>query len=92
MLLQLPLQKIEMMVDEIFKKRFRDNQLNQAQITLSELHKVRESFVTNLISMRHGRIAYHKDENNGNEDENDLFMAAAKEHSQSEPKKTEEIY
>ena len=85
-------QKIEMMVDEIFKKRFRDNQLNQAQITLSELHKVRESFVTNLISMRHGRIAYHKDENNGNEDENDLFMAAAKEHSQSEPKKTEEIY
>ena len=85
-------QKIEMMVDEIFKKRFRDNQLNHAQITLDELHKVRESFVTNLISMRHGRIAYNKDEPGGNEDENDLFMAAAKEHSQSEPKKTEEIY
>lgn len=80
-------QKIEMMVDEIFKKRFRDNQLNRAQMTLDELHKVRESFVSNLISMRHGRIAYHKDENNGSEDENDLFMAAAKEHSQSESKK-----
>lgn len=75
-------QKIEMMVDEIFKKRFRDNQLNRAQMTLDELHKVRESFVSNLISMRHGRIAYHKDENNGSEDENDLFMAAAKEHGQ----------
>jgi hypothetical protein len=61
-------------------------------MTLDELHKVRESFVTNLISMRHGRISYHKDENGGNEDENDLFMAAAKEHSQSEPQKTEEIY
>ncbi len=85
-------QKIEIMVDEIFKKRFRDNQLNQAHITLSELHKVRESFVTNLISMRHGRVSYHKEENNGNEDETDLFMAAQKEHSQSEPKKTEEIY
>lgn len=85
-------QKIEMMVDEIFKKRFRDNQLNQAHITLDELHKVRESFVTNLISMRHGRIAYHKDENSGNEDENDLFVAAAKEQLQSEPKKSEEIY
>jgi putative nucleotidyltransferase with HDIG domain len=85
-------QKIEIMVDEIFKKRFRDNQLNHAQMTLDELHKVRESFVTNLISMRHGRISYHKDENGGNEDENDLFMAAAKEHSQSEPQKTEEIY
>ncbi len=85
-------QKIEIMVDEIFKKRFRDNQLNKAQITLSELHKVRESFVNNLISMRHGRIAYHKDENSGSEDENDLFVAAAKEQSQSESKKTEEIY
>ena len=85
-------QKIEIMVDEIFKKRFRDNQLNRAQMTLDELHKVRESFVTNLISMRHGRISYHKDEPGGNEDENDLFMAAAKEHSQSEPRKTEEIY
>ena len=77
-------QRIESMVDEIFKKRFRDNQLNKAQITLNELHKVRESFVTNLISMRHGRIAYHKDENNGNEDENDLFVAAAKEQHQAE--------
>ena len=85
-------QKIEMMVDEIFKKRFRDNQLNHAQMTLDELHKVRESFITNLISMRHGRIAYNKDEPGGNEDENDLFMAAPKKHSQSEPKKTEEIY
>lgn len=85
-------QKIEMMVDEIFKKRFRDNQLNKAQITLDELHKVRESFVSNLISMRHGRIAYHKDENNGNQDENDLFMAAQGEQSPGETGKTEEIY
>ena len=83
--------KIESMVDEIFKKRFRDNQLNKAQITLNELHKVRESFVNNLISMRHGRISYHKDENSGNEDENDLFVAAAGEQ-QGESKKTEEIY
>ena len=81
----------ESMVDEIFKKRFRDNQLNKAQITLNELHKVRESFVNNLISMRHGRISYHKDENSGNEDENDLFVAAAGEQ-QGESKKTEEIY
>ncbi len=85
-------QKIEMMIDEIFKKRFRDNQLNQAQITLSELHKVRESFVTNLISMRHGRIAYHKDESSTNDDENDLFVASLKEQPPVESGKNKEIY
>ena len=85
-------QKIEIMIDEIFKKRFRDNQLDRAQITLDELHKVRESFVTNLISMRHGRIAYHKDESSVNENENDLFVAAAKEQPAADAVKNQEIH
>ena len=85
-------QKIEIIIDEIFKKRFRDNQLDEAQMTLSELHKVRDSFVSNLTSMRHGRISYQQEENSTNEDENDLFMAAAKEQQTGESVKNKEIY
>ncbi len=62
--------KIEAMIDEIFKKRFRDNQLINAEVTCGELKKIRDSFVANLISMNHGRIAYKKEKDN----ESDLFM------------------
>ena len=63
--------KIEGMIDEIFKKRFRDNQLVNAEVTCGELKKIRDSFVANLASMSHGRIAYKKEKDNN---ESDLFM------------------
>ncbi|MBR7127138.1 MAG: HDIG domain-containing protein [Lentisphaeria bacterium] len=63
--------KIEAMIDEIFKKRFRDNQLINAEVTCGELKKIRDSFVANLVSMSHGRIAYKKEKESN---ESDLFM------------------
>ncbi|OGV46797.1 MAG: hypothetical protein A2017_14430 [Lentisphaerae bacterium GWF2_44_16] len=69
--------KIDALVWEIFRKRIRDGQLDDAELTFGELAKVRESFVKTLSTMLHGRIAYPKDENN-EEDEDDLFMAAKK--------------
>ena len=65
--------KIEAMVHEIFRKRWRDGQLDAADLTIEELSRIHESFVRTLTTMYHGRIAYPKDEEN--EDENDLFMA-----------------
>ncbi len=53
--------KIEALVNGIFLKRFQDGQLNRAHITLAELDTVRQSFINTLISMKHGRIAYHRD-------------------------------
>ncbi len=64
--------KIEAMVNEIFRKRWRDGQLNDADLTIEELSRINESFVRTLTTMYHSRIAYPKDEN---DDENDLFMA-----------------
>lgn len=63
--------KIEATIDEIFKKRFRDNQLINAEVTCGELRKIRDSFVANLVSMSHGRIAYKKEKGSN---ESDLFM------------------
>ena len=67
--------KIEALVWEIIRKRIRDGQLDNADLTIAELTKIKESFVKTLITMNHSRIAYPKDEV---DDENDLFVAAQK--------------
>jgi len=67
--------KIETLVWDIIRRRVRDGQLDDADITVRELALVRDSFAKTLTTMLHGRIAYPKDDE---DDENDLFMAAAK--------------
>ena len=65
--------RIEGLVGDIFAMRFRDRQLVNSELSLAELEKVRQSFINTLMSMKHGRIAYQKDE----EDEDDLVVAPA---------------
>ena len=65
--------KIEALVGEILRKRLRDGQLDDAEISIADLAKIRDSFVKTLIIINHGRIAYPKDEKN----EDDLFVRAA---------------
>ncbi len=67
--------KIEALVWELIRKRIRDRQLDDADMTIGELAKVRDSFVKTLTTMLHGRIAYPKDES---DNEDDLFMASKK--------------
>ncbi len=69
--------KIDALVWEIFRNRIRNGQLNSADLTFGELAKVRKSFAKTLTTMLHGRIAYPKDEEN-EEDEDDLFVASKK--------------
>ena len=54
--------KIKETVDQIIKKRFSDGQLDQCDLTLADLTKIREAFVKNLVGMAHPRIQYQKDE------------------------------
>ena len=68
--------KIEALIWEIFRKRIRDGQLDDADLTFGELAQVKDSFVRTLSTMRHARIEYPKDEIE--EDEDDLFVAAQK--------------
>ena len=69
--------KIDALVWEIMRKRIRNGQLDNANLTFGELSKIRESFVNTLTTMLHVRIAYPKDEENM-DDEGDLFMETHK--------------
>ena len=54
-------EQIDRVVSQIILRRFQEGQLSQAGMTLAELEKVHRSFVNTLMSMKHGRISYHKD-------------------------------
>ena len=63
---------IETLVNGIVLKRYQDGQLQNADLTLAELDKIRISFINTIVSMKHGRVAYEpKDENN---DQLELFV------------------
>ena len=74
--------KIEALVWEIFRKRLKDGQLDNARLTIAELARIRDSFVKTLTTMYHSRIAYPKD---GETDEDDILMEG-KNTSPAEPK------
>ncbi len=63
--------KIEALVNEIFRKRWREGQLDDADLTIEELSRINESFARTLTTMYHSRIAYPKDENS---DEDNLLF------------------
>ena len=59
--------RIEAEIDEVIEKRWNDHQLDDAEITLSELRKIREAFFRVLVGMYHQRIKY-PDQNGGVEE------------------------
>ena len=66
--------KVEAIVGEIIRKRVREGQLDNADLTFQELAQAKKSFVKTLNSMLHTRINYPTDEES--ENEGDLFQAA----------------
>ena len=53
-------QDIRSMIDGIFKGRILDGHLQDCQITLGDIAKMKEAFFTTLRTMNHNRIAYPK--------------------------------
>ena len=43
---------------KIINDKFIDGQLNECNLTLSDLHKIQESFVSDLMAIFHTRVAY----------------------------------
>ena len=52
--------RIETMVSEIVQARMLDGQLDECDLTIAELARVKASFCKTLLSMMHGRIKYQK--------------------------------
>jgi cyclic-di-AMP phosphodiesterase PgpH len=55
-------QKVENVIDNIFKARIEDKQLDNAPITFDDISKMKESFLNILIGQHHRRIKYPKQE------------------------------
>ncbi|MBC8145075.1 MAG: hypothetical protein H7X80_05775, partial [bacterium] len=53
---------IEETVDRVIKRRFSEGQLDQCELTLADLTKIKEAFVKNLIGISHPRIQYRGDD------------------------------
>jgi len=52
--------RVETLVDELVQNRMLDGQLDECDLTIAELAKVKASFVKTLLSMMHSRIKYQK--------------------------------
>lgn len=50
--------KIQGVIQEVFKQRIEDGQLDESDLTLADLHKIRESFDTSLRGLVGHRISY----------------------------------
>jgi len=49
---------IRAMVGQIIQERLADGQLNECELTIRDLDKIREAFIGQLLGMYHQRIAY----------------------------------
>jgi hypothetical protein len=54
--------KVENMINNIFKSRLKENQLTESPLTFSDIDKMKEAFLSILISQHHRRIKYPKQE------------------------------
>jgi cyclic-di-AMP phosphodiesterase PgpH len=54
-------QHLAELIDQIFRDRVEDGQLDEAPITLEELTKVKSSFNFTLLNMLHGRVGYEQE-------------------------------
>lgn len=49
---------IEVILQTIINDRMLDGQLDECPLTIAEIHEIKESFIKNLLGMRHHRISY----------------------------------
>lgn len=49
---------IEMILDGLVNERMLDGQFDECPLTMAEINEIKESFVKNLLGMRHHRVSY----------------------------------
>lgn len=77
---------IEELVHAIVRKRLDDGQLDNCELSLLELSKVKRAFVFTLANMLHGRVAYP--DNNENNNKNSSEEPPLQENGAAEADKT----
>ncbi|MCF7849068.1 MAG: HDIG domain-containing protein [Kiritimatiellales bacterium] len=54
--------RIANLVDDIFKMKIRDGQMDNCNLTMAQINEIKRSFIFSLTNMLHGRIAYPKED------------------------------
>jgi len=49
---------IETILDGLVNERMLDGQFDECPLTMAEINEIKESFVKNLLGMRHHRVSY----------------------------------
>jgi putative nucleotidyltransferase with HDIG domain len=62
---------IEEAVDRIIRRRFADGQLDECDLTLADLTRIREAFIKNLVGIVHPRVKYKDDPEKAESTESD---------------------
>jgi hypothetical protein len=55
-------QRLEQMIDELFKKRFGEGELDECPLTLKDLTKIKQAFLGVLVGVYHGRVKYPEED------------------------------
>ena len=56
------IEKVENVINGIFKARVNDGQLDESQITFNDITSMKEAFLNILLGQHHRRIRYPKQE------------------------------
>ncbi|MEK7249963.1 MAG: HDIG domain-containing metalloprotein [Bacteroidota bacterium] len=51
-------QKLEVLIDDLIKKRFEEGELDECPLTLKDLTKIKKAFLGVLVGVYHGRVKY----------------------------------
>ncbi|MBD3348680.1 MAG: HDIG domain-containing protein, partial [Candidatus Eisenbacteria bacterium] len=63
--------RIEAEIDEVIQRRWQDHQLDDAELTLSDLRRIRDAFSRVLVGMYHQRVKYPDQGDEGADQEGD---------------------
>ncbi|MCF6268087.1 MAG: HDIG domain-containing protein [Melioribacteraceae bacterium] len=67
-------EKIKNYMNSLFKIRIDDGQLDEAPLTFNDIHEIKESFLSILISQHHKRIRYPQQDELENKNEDETSM------------------
>ena len=62
-------QKLEVLIDDLFKKRFEEGELDECPLTLKDLTKIKKAFLGVLVGVYHGRVKYPDEEKRESSDD-----------------------
>lgn len=76
--------RLEGLIEAIFRARVNDGQLDKTDLTFSDLHKIKETFLAMLLGIHHGRVKYPGQDDEALADVPEIVENASDAHPQGD--------